>query len=269
MMGYTHVIVGAASTLGIAALIGDTTQPETYIVASVAGALGGVSCDIDMKDVRKRPGDSNRKPEITDASRTRLATVGLIIVGALLGVIFQYKYVSNIIVDIHSGQYISVIGAGFFAIFMLLCYFVVKEHRGFTHSFLFILLSAAGICCVIPQATLFYIVGAVSHLVIDTLNYQTGKFGNRHGIWLFYPIRVGDGVAFGVCKSDRKGNKITYFTGSLLFLVLSGFLLWRIKDPTQMIAPIIIIVYCLVVLHLVRIKSEREIRHKMHINGEL
>ena len=82
-------------------------------------------------------------------------------------------------------------------------------------------------------------------------------------------IKTGKGIALGLCKAARIGNKITYFIGMSLFLGLSYIYLWNIRDIVKLIVPFAVIIYIIVVLHFVRVKSEREQRHIMHMHGEL
>lgn len=248
MMGYTHASIGAAGALTVAVTCFDVT-PEFCMVASVAGALGGVIVDIDSKDNKK----------VTDAGRTRIAVLGLLALSIVLDLLFDY----NILFDIISREYAAIGGAVVFLIVSAIGY--TSEHRTFSHSLLFVLLTTLSVYSVYPQADAFFAIGATLHLILDMLNnpYQ------GHGVWLFYPIKKGKGIAAGVCKAARNGNKAFYFIGQVVFVGASGYSIWLINDWTKCISLLVIIVYMLVIMHFVRVKSEKEQRHLMHIHGEL
>ena len=116
-----------------------------------------------------------------------------------------------------------------------------------------------------PDAATYCFVGGVLHLLFDMLNNPF----NNHGVWLLYPIKTGKGIAFGICKAARTGNKICYFAGIILFVGMSAFYFWRIGDVMKAIAPAVVLIYMVVAMHFVRQKSEKEQRHIMHMRGEL
>lgn len=249
MMGYTHVAIGAGGALAVATF-GPYTSPEMYMVVAITGALGGVAVDIDTKD-------HYSNPKVTDAGRSRLAI--LIMLG--LGVALDYVFSFGILQYILSRKYIALGGAIAFLLLMLIGHFT--EHRTFSHSILFTILTTVCVYCVCPGAAVFYFVGCVLHLILDMFNYPF----NDHGILLFFPIK-GKGIAFGVCKAARTGNKVIYFIGMAIFVAMTVYLLWKM-DESYYIQSIIIGVYMIVAMHFVRKVSEKEQRHIMHMRGEL
>ncbi|MCR5083344.1 MAG: metal-dependent hydrolase [Parasporobacterium sp.] len=251
MMGYTHAVIGAGGALSLAAISGDES-PEFFMMASVAGIIGGVAVDIDVKD-------NFNNPKVTDALRTRLFVIGNIGLWIILDLIMSMGITHYIL----SRRYLALIGVIMLAIVLLIGF--VTKHRTFSHSLLFVLLSSVAIYFIIPYATMFYLVGAILHLFFDMFNNQV----HHHGIWLLYPLKTGKGIALGVCKSGRLGNKILYFLGLIFYIIVSVYYLLQIEDRAKMIAPIIMIAYVVVFLHFVRRKSEKEQRHIMHMNGEL
>ena len=251
MMGYTHAVIGAAGALTAAALIGNTS-PDTFIMASLAGALGGVAIDIDAKD-------HFENPKVTEAGRTRLVVLGLLVVGAIVDLFFADGTLYYIVT---MGN-IGIGGAVGFAVLLLLGHFT--EHRTFTHSLLFVILTTIAVFCVLPYLAGYYALGGVLHLILDLFNYQF----NHHGVWLFYPIRTGKGIAFGLCKAARTGNKVLYFIGVIWFILLTAYFILMREPGDEVVAPVILSAYLLVCLHFVRVKSEKEQRHIMHMRGEL
>ena len=251
MMGYTHAAIGAAGALTLAAMNGDGS-PTLYITASIAGALGGVAVDIDTRD-------NLTNPKVTDAGRTRLAIVGLLGIGILLDGVFK----TGILTTAISRQYTALTGLIVFAVILLIGFFT--PHRTFSHSLLFIGITSIGVYCIYPDAATYYFVGGILHLLFDMLNYP---FRN-HGIWLLYPIKPGKGIALGICKAARTGNKICYFAGIIIFVGMSAIYIWEIGNVAKAVSPTIIFVYMVISMHLVRRKSEKEQRHIMHMHGEL
>lgn len=251
MMGYTHAVVGASGALAYALSNGDYT-PELYAVAVVAGTLGGVLVDIDTRDHKTNP-------KVTDASRSRYAALGLLLLGIIIGLFTQAKILMECFIEP------SVLIFGLFS-FILICIIgFFTPHRTFSHSLLFIVVSTISISLICIRTLEYYFIGALLHLILDMLNnpYQ------QHGIWLFYPLKTGKGIAFGMCKAARTGNKIIYFMGLFIFLFLSSIYILQMKDIVNAIIPCIIILYMVMVLHFVRKKSEKEQRHIMHIKGEI
>ncbi|MDY2990593.1 MAG: metal-dependent hydrolase [Hornefia butyriciproducens] len=250
MMGYTHVAWGAAGAVSLAALGGDGT-PGTYVMAALAGGIGGAAVDIEVKDQLSNP-------KVTDAGRTRLAVLGLIGLGALSDWIFKLGVLSEII---NSG-YVALGGVISFLVFMAICHFT--PHRTFTHSLFFIIISGFCIGAVYPDAAVYYAIGALLHVILDLFNH---KVIEGHGVWLLYPIKFGDGIALKLCKAGGTGNKVLYFIGLALFALGTVMYLYMYKDNGNITAPIIIAIYLIVVLHFVRRKSERELRHIAHMHG--
>ena len=228
MMGYTHAAIGAAGALSLAALNGDGS-PALYITAALAGAVGGVAVDIDTRD-------NLTNPKVTDAGRTRLAIVGLLGISILLDWFFK----TGILMTAISRQYTALTGLIVFAVALLIGFF--SPHRTFSHSLLFIAITAIGVYCIYPDAAIYYCIGGLLHLLFDMLNNPF----NNHGVWLLYPIKTGKG-----------------------FVGMSVFYFWRIGDVMKAISPAIVLVYMVVAMHFVRQKSEKEQRHIMHMRGEL
>ena len=251
MMGYTHAAIGAAGALTIAALFGDGS-PELFMCATISGAIGGVVVDIDTKD-------HLTNPKVTDAGRTRLAIVGLFGIGVILDWIFK----TGIITAIIDRNYYALGGLIAFLVLALIGFFT--PHRTFSHSLLFVLLSSVAVYFIYPKAVLYYCIGCILHIVLDMLNFPF----NNHGIWLLYPIKTGKGIAFGLCRAGRTGNKVCYYIGITVFFLMSAFYLWQIRNIMKSIAPVVIIAYTAIVLFFVRRKTEKEQRHIMHIRGEI
>lgn len=253
MMGYTHAAIGAAGGLAAAIILseGDVTS-ALYVTATVAGILGGISVDADVIDQRD-------EKVITDGSRSRLAAIEILIVGLLLDAGFKMGIISNIL----SAPNKVWMGIAGFIILFLIAHLIgrIIGHRTFSHSLWFILLTTACIALVYPAAGGYFFLGSILHLLFDLLNYQApNKDGTWHGVWLFYPIKRGNGIALRKCKAYSKGNRSLYFTAILLYVVMTIYYVVRMGSIKQAVAPIILLIVTVIILHIVRRKSEKELR---------
>lgn len=251
MMGYTHAVMGAAGAVTLAILGGKGT-PEQYFLATIVGTIGGIAADFDVKD-------NFENPKVTEAIRTKIATLGLLVLGVILDIVFNMGSFANNV----SRQSFALFGAISFCFLLLIGFFT--KHRTFTHSLLFYILTSICVYLIYPNAVVYYSVGYFLHIVLDVLNFKV----HGHGIWLLFPIKIGKGIALGLCKSGRTGNKVLYFVGLSGFIVSSVVYFWVMNDVKSIIVSSILLVYIPLVLHFVRIKSEKEQRHIMHINGEI
>lgn len=258
MMGYTHAAWGAAGAVTLAAFYGDGT-PQTYLTATVAGFLGGVVIDAEVKDQRSNP-------KVTDAGRTRLAGLGAI--GLLL--LLDYFFNFGIIKEIVSRKTYAEAGLCALIVIILIGHF--SPHRTFTHSLLYIALTSAAVYGIYPKACAYFAIGCALHLLLDMLNHPVfGAYGfnDAHGVMLLYPMIKGKGIALKWCKAGRTGNKVFYFIGISQFATFSVAYLGLMGNANKAAAPIILLAYVIIILHFVRTKSEREQRHIMHMHGEL
>ncbi len=255
MMGYTHAAIGAAGGLAAAIILsdGDATS-ALYVTATVAGILGGIAVDADVIDQRD-------EKVITDGSRSRLAAIGILIVGLLLDAGFKMGVVSSIL-STPNKAWIGFVG---FIILFLIAHLIgrIIGHRTFSHSVWFILLTTTCIALIYPAAGGYFFLGAILHLLFDLLNNQApNKDGKWHGVWLFYPIKRGKGIALKKCKAFGKVNSALYFTAIILYVVLTIYYVVLMGSLKQAVAPIILLITTVIDLHFVRRKSEKELRPK-------
>ena len=258
MMGYTHTAIGSATALTVSMLMGEQS-PEMFLVASVAGAVGGILEDIDCKDNKR----------VTDAGRTRLSVLILLCISVICHFVLIYNRALNMTVKdfigsingedtFNTGQRISSLLFGMVCLTILLLLAYHSRHRTFSHSLTFIFLGTLCVDYMVPKATPYYFIGGLSHLLIDFLNYPF----EGHGIWLFYPIKTGCGIAFKICKAGSLGNKIIYFTGIITYTVVSIFYIYKLVinvGVISIVVPVIVLAYMLIATNLVRIKSEKEL----------
>lgn len=252
MMGYTHAAIGAAGGLAAAILFGATdATPALYVTATIAGAIGGVAVDADVIDQREGR-------IVTDGSRSRLAVIGLLIVGLLLDIGAEMGILSSILSKSDNAR----IGFFGFLILFLIANLIGRfvGHRTFSHSLWFILLTTVCITLGYPVAGGYYFLGAILHLLFDLLNHQApNKDGTWHGVWLLYPIKLGKGIALKKCKAFGTGNTTIYFLSMILYVALSIYYVRLMGSVEQAVAPVILLVATIVILHFVRRKSEKEL----------
>ena len=214
MMGYTHAAIGAAGGLAAAIILSEgNASSELYVTATVAGIIGGITVDADVIDERG-------VKKVTDGSRSRLAAIGILIVGLLLDVGFELGILSSIL----SASSNVRIGLGGFIILFLIANLIgrIVGHRTFSHSLWFIVLTTVCFAMIYPAAGGYFFLGAILHLLFDLLNWNApNKDGTWHGVWLFYPIKRGEGIALKKCKASGEGNKALYFTAIIVDIVLT------------------------------------------------
>lgn len=188
MLGKTHMAVGVAAAL---AVLHPKTLAELVFVSGISG-LGAVISDIDV-------GTSESHKE-ADKIIT-LAVIIMIGIGVLdyywkLGIWNQVK--SN-----HSIYQMVVAGI----VFVGICtYGKEKPHRSFMHSFLAMGILAAVIWVIYPMAASWFVIGFLSHLALDILNYKK--------VQLFYPEKKG--VCLRWFHAQGMANDIAFITGILV-----------------------------------------------------
>lgn len=199
MLGKTHMAVGIASALAI-------TRPTTLaeIVLGVGiGGLGAVISDIDVGT-----SESHRDADKIIA----MATITMIGIGVLdhffhLGIWNRMK--SN------RAVYQMVIAG---LVFIGICaYGKEKPHRSFMHSFLAMGMLSAVIAVIYPPAVIYFVVGFLSHLVLDLFNYKRVR--------LFYPVKKG--ICFRMFHAHGMANEIAFITGVIVAASEAAILVWQ------------------------------------------
>lgn len=255
MMGYTHEAIGAGGAVAASIVLSSgKLTPGNFIVAAVSGIIGGIMVDADVVD-QKVPN------KVTDGSRSRLAAIGILIVGLVLDYVFHLGIREDII--LHKNEAIG--GAVAFIVLGVMAHIIglTIGHRTFSHSLWFVALTTISVYFIYPSASVYFFIGAILHLLFDLLNYQApNKNGSWHGVWLLYPIKRGDGIALRKCKAAGTGNKTIYFIATITTVALTGYYALSMHNSITVIAPIILIIASVIILHFVRVKSEKEIAEK-------
>ncbi|QFJ54237.1 metal-dependent hydrolase [Pseudobutyrivibrio xylanivorans] len=182
MQANTHAAVGV--TIGLAVSFG---QPSDMMLLAVTSAfVGSIICDIDVGETGKRS--------------TPLILSAVSSLAVIFFSIFGYVFDTNTMMlwKKESGYLRSIIGI---TLFIGLCiYGSRKPHRSFMHSLLGMLLLGGGVYLIFPTASFYFLMGYVSHLILDIFNYRPVK--------LFYPIEKG--YSLKRCYSKSRVNSIIF-----------------------------------------------------------
>lgn len=201
MLGKTHIALGIASALLI-------THPLTVpgvVTTITGGALGGWIVDVDLKnrDVTKDADEAREKIYDTIID-------GLFICAFLLLDFFIGKGIWKYIID-HWGLQIWGSLMGFI---ILLLIGLNTKHRTFTHSFIGMALFVFSMYFLCRPIVVPFAIGYASHLVAD--------FFNKLGLQLFFPLKWRP--CLKLCGSDKKANKILFWTSFAIDMIAGGFL---------------------------------------------
>lgn len=201
MMKKTHLTIGIASAVAI-------THPEIVsecFVAIMGGAIGGVICDIDILDNDYKNNDFFERFLVVKMT-------GIIL---LLDFLLQTGICEAIL---NRDKRFLLIGGVLFSVLCLIG--IHSAHRTFTHSFIALILFSAALSLIYPPIVYSFIIGFLSHLMLDLLN--------KKKIRLFYPSDFG--LCFGLCYANKIANTIFMYIGTIatVLLVLNGlfFHLW-------------------------------------------
>ncbi len=190
MLSKTHLAWGITASL----LVLQPRTPKDLAAAVIGGALGGSIPDID-----------NMKSRTNIDSIITQGTALLIAGGA---VVLDWQYHLGILRYLMNHPESAVTGAVFYLIFAIAGFY--SPHRGFTHSILAMALFTAAAGMIYPGAAEAYMLGYVSHLVLDLLN--------RKPLKLFFPLKKG--ICLKLCYSNRLANKLFFWSGCILSVIL-------------------------------------------------
>lgn len=154
MLGRTHFFIGTAAALAV-------LQPQTVpalVTGAGAAAIGSLISDIDV-------GTSQAH---RDADKIITATVAV----AALTILAEYKLNLGIYRRLTSDSNILRLLAGTAAFLLLCAYGKQQPHRSFMHSFAALALLTACVDIIYPDASAYFAVGFLSHLVSDCLRKQ-------------------------------------------------------------------------------------------------
>ena len=145
MLGRTHFFIGTAAALAV-------LQPQTVpalVAGAGAAAIGGLISDIDV-------GTSQAH---RDADKIITATI-----------LAEYKLNLGIYRRLTSDSSVLRLLTGTAAFLLICAYGKQQPHRSFMHSFAALALLTACVDIIYPDASAYFAVGFLSHLVLDFFN---------------------------------------------------------------------------------------------------
>lgn len=187
MLKKTHISVGIATSLAI-------TAPSTgkeVLTAIVAGAIGSQLPDI----------DSTTSKSHKDADMICLSSIILLVTSVVADKQFKLGLVNKLLKDGNIAQIVF----GFLLLVAICAYGKDTNHRTFMHSILGCILTATAVWISVPFATISFVCGYMSHILIDLLNKRKVHF--------LYPTKKG--FCFNMCRSDGYVNRALCIIGAL------------------------------------------------------
>ena len=183
MMSKTHLAVGIAASLAAA-----PATKEGLCYALMGGSIGSLICDIDR---------SSERPS-RDVRQGWWIAFTVFFAGFMYE---SYSYWQTFKAEHLLSDPLKVICLGL--IIVLLLFAINGTHRGFSHSLLMCALSAFLIYFLSKQTCMFYIIGFLTHLLLDVLN--------KKPVRVFYPA---GGICLGWFYADGLANQILLLLGS-------------------------------------------------------
>lgn len=207
MLGKTHMAVGVAAGLAIM----HPHNIQELIVGTGTLAIGSVISDIDIGT-----SDSHKDADKIIALAC-LACFAVVVLESILHLgIYRHLMRSSSLRRIMIGL----------AAFLLLCAFGKEQpHRSFMHSIPALLLLTGCIEIIFPLAKPYFIIGFVSHLMLDLFNRRDER--------LLYPLKWG--LSFGMCSSKGLVNQVLFSVGSAASALIFAVLLLQIYDIRQLL----------------------------------
>lgn len=176
MTGKTHCFASVAAAVTVM----QPSRPTTLLVGGALALLGGLTPDVDL--VQSKMGQKVSK-----------FIIGIFSILLLLGFLKQYAYI-DVFSYVSMDQIFNSIFRGVL-LYLLLCSVGLNtKHRSFTHSILGSVLFTFCISLVTPKYYLYFLVGYVSHLLLDVIN--------KKGIQLFFPLE--EKVCIPLVKATNK-----------------------------------------------------------------
>ncbi|WP_287388211.1 metal-dependent hydrolase [Lachnospira sp.] len=215
MQTNTHLAVGAC--LGLTLTL--AAPMEITVLGLCATSIGAIIPDIDIDGTGKK----ETKYIIMGISAT-LAIVpvlaGLVCMPEIFVCLKETSFLSLIsstaAKSIISWSYIAFLISTImgFALFIGLCAFSNKtDHRTFSHSFMGMALFTFSIVLINPMAAGFFLVGYLSHIGLDLLNYRPVK--------LLYPKK--SGFSFRLCYSKSRFS-LNLLIFSVIILIIESIM---------------------------------------------
>jgi len=203
MTGKTHMAVGLAVSLSV-------LQPKNIkdvISISAVSIIGALAADVDIK--------TSKAGKFTKKISNYIMALLMIFILVIAADKLLNIGVNNTLFNKVGTDKVFFIVMGALAILYFMIKVIQSSHRGFTHSFTALALSAAAASLFLNtlQAVAFTL-SYLSHILIDLLN--------KKGCQLFYPLS--SRYCFKVCKSNGIINDILFWVSCIIsaFFVVYG-----------------------------------------------
>lgn len=177
-------------------------QPQTAsecLTAVLAGAAGGVICDIDnLRNEGKN--DSVAIHLFTAATAACILAADHFMQGGILAAALA------------GDRNLMIAGGALFAILWIAGYFA--SHRGFTHSIMALVLFSIAVQLILPAAAPGFAAAYAAHIALDLTN--------KKGMQLLFPLKKR--FCLGLFYADKSANILFFQLGILgaLFLMLNS-----------------------------------------------
>ncbi len=192
MTGRTHCFTAVAAAITIL----QPSKPTTVLFGASLAFLGGLTPDVDL--FQSQLGQK--------VSKLIIGIFSVIIILSLMKQYLDFDIFAYFSLD----ELFNSISQGI-VLFLLLCSVGLNtKHRSFTHSILGGILFTFCIYLAFPRYYLYFLIGFVSHIVLD--------FFNKKGLQLFFPLE--ERVCIPLCKATNPYVNQGLVAGSILLIVL-------------------------------------------------
>lgn len=199
MMSKSHIVIGIASAMTLLAPCG--MKEALPVIAG--GAIGSLICDPDCKS----------EPSMKDALYGRVLVIGIIVFTVLIDIYCKTEIWNTLLNSNRNAQIIGIL------LFLLVCVFVrYSAHRGFSHSFLALILEAAALQLVMKDLVPAFVIAFISHLGLDVLD--------KKPVQLLFPLRMG--FCLRLFYADRIADKVVFGIGCLWLAVIMKYTIFII-----------------------------------------
>lgn len=201
MMFKTHAAAGIASAVFI-------THPDdikSLFICGTAACIGSVISDVDVTTSKSRKGLGKI-----------IAIAG---VAAAVTCVAEFLFKPGIFSYIQKNTSLMQVLMGII-FFIAVCIFGEHQpHRTFMHSIIGGILLTASVAVILPQCSMFFAIGFISHILLDLLNEKK--------VQLLYPSKK---LSFSlcVCKAGKTADKVLCLAFSLAIVAEIIFFIFRV-----------------------------------------
>lgn len=190
---------------GIAATVA-ISRPATLAELVLAVGVGGVGAVISDIDIGSSESHKDADKVIA------MTTITMIGIGVL-----DYFFSLGIWNKMTSNRTVYQMLIAMLAFIGICVYGKEQPHRSFMHSFLAMILLSAIIAVIYPGAVIYFVIGFLSHLVLDIFNYKKVR--------LFYPLKKG--ICFRIFHARGMANDIIFIIGVIVAVTEVILLVWQ------------------------------------------